>query len=61
VIDNVTGKTLDTFTVENPRGDVRNAFTGLGSNKAIQVTVDATFQSQTMSEAKFIETVVTTQ
>jgi hypothetical protein len=60
VIDNATGMTLDTYIVNNPVRIVTKSFTGLGSNKEIQVTVDAVFQNVDIFDAKHIEAVVTT-
>jgi hypothetical protein len=62
VIDNATGKTLDTFTSEPPTARiVTNSFTGLGSNKMIQVTAEAVFQNGEVYDTQQIEAVVTTQ
>lgn len=60
VIDNATGMTLDTYIVNNAVRVVTKSFTGLGSNKQIQVTVDAIFQSGETFDTKHIEAVVTT-
>lgn len=60
VIDNATGMTLETYIVNNPVRVVTRSFTGLGSNKQIQVTVDAIFQSGETFDSKHIEAVVTT-
>jgi len=60
VIDDTTGKTIDTFSVENPKETVNAMFTGLGSNRKVQVTADATFQSGGTFDPKHIEAVVTT-
>jgi hypothetical protein len=60
VIDNATGMTLATYSVNNPVRIVTKSFTGLGSNKEVQVTVDAIFQNGGTFDTKHIEAVVTT-
>jgi len=60
VIDNATGMTLDTYVVNNPLRIVTKSFLGLGSNKEVQLTVDAIFQYDDSFDAKHIEAVVTT-
>jgi hypothetical protein len=60
VIDNATGMTLATYSVNNPVRIVTKSFTGLGSNKEVQVTVDAIFQNGDTFDTKHIEAVVTT-
>ena len=60
-IDNATGVTLETFTMANPGGTVNKAFTGLGNNKGIMITVDALFVNGTIFDPKHIEAVVTTK
>jgi hypothetical protein len=60
-IDNATGATLDTFTMANPGGTVNKAFSGLGNNKGIMITVDALFVSGATFDPKHVEAVVTTK
>jgi hypothetical protein len=61
VIDNATGMTLGTFSVANPGPTVTNSFTGLGNNRQIQVTADATFQSGATFDPKRIMATTTTK
>lgn len=61
VIDNATGATLDTHSVNNPPATVTKSFAALGSNKQVQVTVDATFTSGDLVDTKQIDAVVTTK
>ena len=61
VIDNTTGMTLGTYTENNPGGSVSKSFTGLGSNREIQVPAAATFQSGATFDPKHIMTSLTTK
>lgn len=61
VIDDATGMTIDTYTVENPGESVSKSFIGAGNKKKVQVTVDANFQQGQTVDPKHIEAVVTTQ
>jgi len=61
VIDNMTGMTLDTYSVDNPGPTVAKSFTGLGGNRQIQVTVDATFQNGATFDPKRIMATTTTK
>jgi hypothetical protein len=61
VIDNATGATLETHRVNNPPATVTKSFAALGSNKEVQVTVDATFISGDLVDQKQVDAVVTTR
>jgi hypothetical protein len=61
VIDEATGETLDTLTVKSPGKTVTAAFNGLGNNRKVQVTVEATFRSGGTFESALIEAVLATQ
>jgi hypothetical protein len=62
VIDDATGKTIDTFTAEPPNAKVvTTSFPGLGSNRTVQVTAEAIFQSGEVFDTQQLEAVVTTQ
>jgi hypothetical protein len=61
VIDNETGETLGTHIVDNPPQTITKSFAELGSNRAIQVTVDALFMNGDGLDPLRIEAVVTTR
>jgi len=61
VLDNATGATLASYSVENPAAGVSKSFVGLGNNKEVQVTVDAVFRNGVMFDFKSIQSVVTTK
>jgi hypothetical protein len=61
VIDDQTGKTLDSYTDNNPGDTVSKSFTGLESGLRVQVTADATFKCGATFDPKFITADVTTK
>ncbi len=61
VIDDATGATLDTITINNPGSPATASFTGLGNNRRVRIQVDATFQNGNLFEALQITGTVTTQ
>lgn len=61
VIDSTTLATLDTITINNPGSPATASFTGLGSNRAVQVRVDATFQDGNQFETLQITAPITTR
>jgi len=61
VVDDRTGKTLDSYTDSQAGGAVSKSFTGLESGLKVQVTANATFQGGTIFDLKFVEADVTTK
>jgi hypothetical protein len=61
VIDNATGLSLATYSVDNPGANVVKSFADLGSNREVQVVVTATFTKGEEIDTKRIEAVVTTR
>jgi len=61
VIDAVTLETIDSSIFDNPGASVSKSFTGIGNNRQVQVTVDATFQYGVSFDTRHIEAVVTTR
>lgn len=61
IIDNATGTTLATHSIDNPPESVSKSFTDLGANKTVQVAVATTFAIGDAVEAKRLLATVTTK
>lgn len=61
VIENASGKTLDSKEILNPGNPTNVSFTKLDSKLEVQVAVTATFQCGILLEVKFFDAVVTTK